>query len=98
MPRPLSFFVIFRKQICMQMTIADMPEYDIIDPARSKYFLIEFQKPRKLFIGHGHVRPNFSLFVSRDKLINRNRQCVPKLAHLLAVLLVSCKPRSLDIG
>src|SRR5215203_2515931 len=80
------------------MTIADMPENDIVNAARIQRLFVELQKRRKILVRHGHIGPDLFLLVPDNSLIHRNRQGMPKGTHLFPVLFGGRKPRPVEIS
>src|SRR5258708_154104 len=80
------------------MTVADMPEDHVIQSARIQCIFVKSQERRKTLVRNGHVRPDLSLTVTGNVFIHRNRQSMAEYTHLLAVLFVRRKPRTLKIG
>ncbi len=75
------------------MTIADMPEDDVIEPARVKRVLVKPQKREKFSSGTAISVPTFLCLFCDYALVHRHRQSMAKRPHLFAVLLVRRKPR-----
>ena len=96
MPRTRCFFVCFRKQVRVQMAVADVTEDHVFDAARVEHFLLKFQETGKILVRHSHVRADLFLLIPHHAFVHRNGQSMPKRTHLLSVSIGRREPGTVD--